>query len=110
MFGYPRLIYAGFVALTLLAGGLLVWLAPAWLVLWLIPAALVGVGAFDLASDRNVLRNFPIVGHLRYMLEFIRPELRQYFFESETSGRPFSREQREMVAAELAALHGEESR
>ena len=103
MFGYPRLIYAGFVALTLLAGGLLVWLAPAWLVLWLIPAALVGVGAFDLASDRNVLRNFPIVGHLRYMLEFIRPELRQYFFESETSGRPFSREQREMVYARGAA-------
>ncbi|GAB3672899.1 FMN-binding glutamate synthase family protein [Salinisphaera aquimarina] len=97
MLGYPRLIYAGYVVFTLLLGVVLAWMAPVWLWAWLILVALAVLGASDLCSHRNVLRNFPILGHLRYMLEFMRPELRQYFFESETSGRPFSREQREIV-------------
>jgi hypothetical protein len=59
---------------------------------------LVGVGLYDIFfSYSNVLSNYPLIGHLRYMLEFIRPELRQYFFESEQSGRPFNREQRTWV-------------
>jgi len=59
--------------------------------------ALAVIGAWDLCSHHNILRNYPILGHMRYMLEFVRPELRQYFFESETSGRPFNREQRDLV-------------
>ncbi|MES1924156.1 FMN-binding glutamate synthase family protein [Salinisphaera sp. T31B1] len=102
MFGYPRVIYVGYVVATLLLGLVLALFAPHWLWLWLILAALAVVGAFDLRSQANVLRNFPILGHLRYMLEFMRPELRQYFFESETSGRPFSREQREIVYSRAA--------
>ena len=102
MLGYPRLIYAGYVLLTLLIGLLLALVAPWWLWAWLIVAALAVLGAFDLRSHRNVLRNFPIIGHLRYLLEFMRPELRQYFFESETSGRPFSREQREIIHSRAA--------
>jgi glutamate synthase domain-containing protein 2 len=73
------------------------WVSPGWrwlLGLWLLVAV---TGLFDLRSRHNVLNNYPVIGHLRYLLEFIRPELRQYFFESESSGRPFNREQRELI-------------
>ncbi|MGO1462208.1 MAG: FMN-binding glutamate synthase family protein [Marinobacter sp.] len=97
MFGWPRLIYACFATLTLFSGiAALVW-APAWLPLWAVFFLLAIVGAQDLRSKHNVLRNYPILGHIRYLLEFVRPELRQYFFESGQSGRPFNRDQREIV-------------
>lgn len=97
MFGWPRLIYACFAALTLLSGvAAMVW-APGWLPLWAVFFLLAMVGASDLRSKHNVLRNYPILGHIRYLLEFVRPELRQYFFESGQSGRPFNRDQREIV-------------
>jgi glutamate synthase domain-containing protein 2 len=97
MFGSPRLIYACFTAITLLLGlACLMW-SPIWLWPWSVLLFLVLVGAWDLQSRHNVLRNYPILGHLRYLLEFVRPELRQYFFESNQSGRPFNREQRKIV-------------
>jgi glutamate synthase domain-containing protein 2 len=43
------------------------------------------------------LRNYPIIGHLRFMLEFIRPEIRQYFIEGDNDAMPFSRSQRSLV-------------
>lgn len=48
-------------------------------------------------TSRSVLRNYPVIGHLRYLLEFIRPELRQYFIESDNEAAPFSRQQRSLV-------------
>lgn len=45
----------------------------------------------------TLLRNYPVLGYGRYFLESIRPELRQYFFESDLDGRPFSRRQRSIV-------------
>ncbi|KEZ77274.1 FMN-binding glutamate synthase family protein [Salinisphaera hydrothermalis] len=97
MFGYPRLIYAIYLLFTLAVGAVLAIFAPVWLWAWGVLLLLAVLGAFDLRSHHNVLRNFPVIGHLRYMMEFLRPELRQYFFESETSGRPFNREQREVI-------------
>ncbi len=44
-----------------------------------------------------VLRNFPVIGYVRYFLESIRPEIRQYFFESDLDGKPFNRRQRSIV-------------
>jgi hypothetical protein len=41
-----------------------------------------------------ILRNFPLLGYLRYFFESIRPEIRQYFFESDMDGKPFNRRQR----------------
>ncbi len=56
------------------------------------------VGVFDMVqTKRSVLRNYPVIGHLRFMLEFIRPEMRQYFLESDTEATPFSRSQRSLV-------------
>lgn len=99
MLGYPRLIYGVFVGFTLATGLLLVRFAPVGLWVWWVLPVLAVFGALDLKSNHNVLRNYPILGHIRYMLEFVRPELRQYFFESEISGRPFNREQRNIINA-----------
>jgi len=56
------------------------------------------VGVHDvLQKPRAVLRNYPVIGHLRYLLEFIRPEIRQYFLESDQEAAPFSRQQRSLV-------------
>src|SRR3984957_15413730 len=61
-------------------------------------AALSALGFRDLAqTHHSVLRNYPIAAHIRFLLEDIRPELRQYFFESEKDGLPFSRDERAIV-------------
>jgi len=53
------------------------------------------LGTRDLIQTRHtVLRNYPISAHLRFLLEQIRPEMRQYFFEDEKDGSPFSRDKR----------------
>ncbi|MDB5912582.1 MAG: glutamate synthase [Ramlibacter sp.] len=71
-----------------------VWLA----MLALVCAGLVLVGLHDVRQPRHaVLRNYPVVGHLRFLLEYIRPEMRQYFIESDTEAAPFSRAQRSLV-------------
>jgi len=59
---------------------------------------LVGLGWRDTRQTRHsVLRNYPVIGHLRFLLEFIRPEMRQYFIESDNEAAPFSRQQRSLV-------------
>jgi glutamate synthase domain-containing protein 2 len=58
----------------------------------------VGLGFRDTRQSRHaVLRNYPIIGHLRFLLEFIRPEMRQYFIEADNEAAPFSRQQRSIV-------------
>jgi glutamate synthase domain-containing protein 2 len=60
--------------------------------------ALAIVGTMDLLQTRHaVLRNYPLTAHIRFILEEIRPEIRQYFLESEKDGTPFSRDQRAIV-------------
>jgi glutamate synthase domain-containing protein 2 len=64
----------------------------------LVFAGLTALGIRDvLQKDHAVLRNYPISAHLRFLLEEIRPEMRQYFFESEKDGMPFSRDTRAVV-------------
>ena len=71
----------------------------AWeIVLLVIVGVLVCVIAYDLLQTRHaILRNFPIVGHLRYILEAVGPELRQYIVTSNEEERPFSRNQRRWI-------------
>jgi hypothetical protein len=73
---------------------------------WDVPLALAFCGCLFLGvlgirdlmqTKHSVLRTYPISAHLRFLLEHIRPEMRQYFFESETDGLPFSRTQRAVV-------------
>jgi glutamate synthase domain-containing protein 2 len=54
----------------------------------------------DLTQRKHaILRNFPIIGHFRYIFEAVGPELRQYIVTSNTEERPFSREQRRWIYA-----------
>jgi len=48
-------------------------------------------------TKRSILRNYPVIGHVRFLLEYIRPEMRQYFLESDNEAAPFSRQQRSLV-------------
>lgn len=71
---------------------------------WLIaaPAALFGVlsiwGLRDLFQTKHsILRNYPLAAQMRFMFEEIRPEMRQYFFEDDKDGTPFSRDKRAIV-------------
>jgi glutamate synthase domain-containing protein 2 len=64
----------------------------------LLSGGLVALGVQDLRqTQRSILRSYPIIGHLRFALEFIRPEIRQYFIESDNEAAPFSRSQRSLV-------------
>ena len=70
--------------------------------LWRWPAALFGalalVGLWDLLQTRQAIRrNYPVIAHLRFFFESIRPEIRQYFLESDRDETPFSRAQRSIV-------------
>lgn len=69
-----------------------------WYLLPLIFAALTALGVRDLVQTRRtVSRNYPILAHFRYFFESIGPEIRQYFIQSDTEERPFSREQRTII-------------
>jgi len=96
---YPVRYTAFFLALGLAGLSLMVFVASGsggWAALLFGLLALVGV--YDLQQTRHaILRNYPIIGHIRFMLEAVRPELRQYFLESETEAAPFSRAQRTLV-------------
>lgn len=68
---------------------------------WLVPviaAVLTVIGVLDLRQTQHaILRNYPVIGHMRFLLEFIRPEMRQYFIEGDHEALPFSRAQRSLV-------------
>ncbi len=87
---------AAFVALLLTA---LAWAAGRLPAGWVaLAAAFAAIGVHDVVQRRHaVLRNYPIQGHLRFFIEAVRPELRQYLFESDTESVPFSRLQRDIV-------------
>ncbi|MFA5490593.1 MAG: FMN-binding glutamate synthase family protein [Candidimonas sp.] len=95
----PRYMTFYFVAIAtpvLLALGIF---SSAW---WLLPAAictaLTLLGLRDLSQTRHsIRRNYPVIGNLRFLFEFIRPEVRQYFFEDDTQRLPFSRVDRSLV-------------
>jgi len=93
-----NLFYAIFLSLAfllLLMSRLLTpWFALGFILL--VPLFILGV--IDLTQKRHTIRrNFPLIGHFRYLFEAIRPEINQYFVESNSDGVPFSREQRSIV-------------
>jgi glutamate synthase domain-containing protein 2 len=98
----PRYLTLTVAVLGALAFGVAGWIYPGhdWSigVPFVVLAVAAGVGLFDLLQTRHaILRNYPVLGHLRFFFEEIRPEMRQYFFESEKDGTPFSRDQRAIV-------------
>lgn len=93
--------YFVFAACVLLAlGSALATWKSGWIWLWptALFSALAAVGVHDLIQTRrSVLRNYPIMAHFRFLLESIRPEIRQYFLEHDNEETPFSRVQRSII-------------
>ena len=86
--------FIGFVVLVVVFAILSLLFFPNWLWLLIILVPLVVLGLRDMFQTKHaILRNFPVVGHFRYMFETIRPEIQQYFVESDTDGVPFDRDQ-----------------
>ncbi len=97
------------VALTALGGGLV---AAGHAELGLPITVLFGllslVGVADLIQRRHsIQRNYPVIGHIRWMAELVRPEIRQYLIEADTEASPFSRTQRSLVYERAKDLPGE---
>lgn len=92
-----------YTALVICVSGLLITLPLSfylngWYLVPLVFAAMTIVGLRDmLQTSHTVSRNYPILAHFRYFFESIGPEIRQYFIESDTEERPFSREQRTII-------------
>lgn len=93
-----RNYFYGVSSVILLAvfGGAYFW--PPILFSLLLFGPLILLGLIDVMQVRQTIRrNFPILGHGRYFMEAIRPEINQYFVESNSDGRPFSRKERSVV-------------
>jgi len=80
----------------MLFGLCLVWPFAVWGFLALLP--IIGLGIIDMFQTKHTIRRlYPFLGRFRYMLESVRPEIQQYFVESETSGTPIPREFRSLI-------------
>lgn len=94
---YDRSVFRFFFLAVLVVLGAIAVLAaaiggPAWWLLVAVLVALVALGVYDLLQSRHsILRNYPVLGHMRFLLESIRPELQQYFIDRNWDGRPRSR-------------------
>ena len=67
-----------------------------WLLCIMVPITLLGI--YDITqTKRSLLRLYPVIGHFRYLLESIRPEIQQYFVESDINGAPIPREFRSLI-------------
>src|SRR4051794_17142426 len=97
-------VAAGLVTLAAVIG------SAGWWVLLALVVALVCVGVYDLVQKRHsILRNYPVLGHMRFLLESIRPELQQYFIERNYDGRPYDRDTRTVIYERAKGIHGEQA-
>ena len=84
------------VAPLLVLGLSALWSPLLWLLIPLI--IIIGLGLIDMFQEKQTIRRlYPFMGRFRYMLESVRPEIQQYFVESDTSGAPIPREFRSLV-------------
>ncbi len=77
---------------TVFVIGLLGLLSPYFLLALIVVVPIIAIGVNDMLQKRQtVRRNFPVIGNFRYMLEAVRPEIMQYFVETDTEGKPINR-------------------
>lgn len=105
-----RFVPFALVSVLAVVGGALTAAASPWWALLAIPAALLTiVGVHDLVqTPHSILRNYPVIAHLRYFAEDIRPEVQQYFVEAQTEGTPYDRETRKLVYQRAKSTDEEE--
>jgi hypothetical protein len=82
-----------------------IYLLTAWSLVWkpalfafVVFGPIILVGVYDLFQKKHsIVRNFPVFGHLRFVMEDLRPKIYQYFIESDTDGTPFNRQNRSVI-------------
>lgn len=93
-----RKIFIRVSILVLVSLGFFSWFWPMTAYAFLVVVPIIFVGICDMTQTRHsIRRNFPVIGHFRYLLESIRPEIQQYFIELNDAGMPFSREHRSVI-------------
>ena len=76
-----------------------------WGLILFLPLALLGI--YDLVQKQHsILRNYPLAAHFRFWFEAIRPEIHQYFVESDIDGRPYNRDQRSLIYERAKNIEG----
>ena len=92
-----RILYMGFFVVLLFVALVLLMLHDlVWFSVLAVPLCVLAM--FDITQTRKTIpRNFPVLGRLRYLMEFFRPEVHQYFVAGDQSERPFNREVRDVV-------------
>lgn len=81
----------------------------AWSIAAALLVALAVLATWDFLQTRHsILRAFPVFGHARFLAELVRPEIRQYFIESNTEAAPYDRETRDMVYRRAKGTKGDE--
>jgi len=91
-----RFLTASAITILIIGGIGWIWNPLWWLYVFVVPVVLVGI--LDMLQTQNtIIRNFPFLGHFRYLLLSISPEIHQYFVESNTDGKPFNKNQRDFV-------------
>jgi glutamate synthase domain-containing protein 2 len=105
-----RLLVPVILLLTALASWAAIALSAWWLIAVVPLGLLLLLGIHDLVQRRHsILRNFPVLGHMRFLLESIRPELQQYFIERNFDGRPYDRDTRTVIYERAKGIHGEQA-
>jgi glutamate synthase domain-containing protein 2 len=91
-----KFVVFAMIAPALVFGISLYWPPINWLFVFLVPVILIGI--VDMFQTSHTIRRlYPVLGNFRYLLESVRPEIQQYFVESETSGTPIPREFRALI-------------
>lgn len=93
-----RILFIKTSVAVVLVVGAIAYFWPPILYTMLVFGPLIAIGIIDMLQTRQtILRNFPLVGNVRYIFEKFRPEINQYFVESNWNGMPFNREQRSVI-------------
>jgi glutamate synthase domain-containing protein 2 len=100
-------VWVAVIVLTVIFIALSVW--SLWFLIGVVVfGALALLGLYDYVQPRHaILRNYPIIGHLRFLLEDTGPELHQYLVEDDTDGRPFDRDTRSLMYRRAKAVPDE---
>jgi len=90
--------FIAFIFIFLVSLSVLTYFWSTALYIWIAASPFLLIAIVDLTQKKHaVRRNFPIIGHFRYILESVRPEIQQYFIETNKDGMPFSRETRSVI-------------
>lgn len=90
--------FAGVALLTFLSLVLAIFWSSWFLIAFALFGVLTAMGVYDVIQTKHsILRNYPVLGHMRFFFEGIRPEIRQYLIESDQDEEPFSRDDRSLV-------------